>query len=84
LRAGVDGEGGKIGAGRDFLVREDGEDVGELAFAIEGRFGVRGAGGLIRGRLDEEGGGDDGEGESFEERWTAGDESEACLSEGVT
>jgi hypothetical protein len=58
--------------------------VGELAFAKEGRFGVRGAGVLIRGRLDEEGGGDDGDGESFEARWTAGDESEASLSEGVT
>jgi hypothetical protein len=58
--------------------------VGELAFATEGRFGVRGAGVLIRGRLDEEGGGDDGDGESFEERWTAGDESEASRSEGVT
>jgi len=49
-----------------------GEGVGELAFAAEGRFGVRGAGGLIRKRFDE-GGGDDGEGESFEERWTAGE-----------
>jgi hypothetical protein len=80
----VDGEGGKRGAGRDFRVREEGEDVGELAFGTEGRLEVRGPGELIRGRLDEEGGGDDGEGESFEERWTAGDESEACLSEGVT
>lgn len=58
--------------------------MGELAFATEGRFGVRGAGVLIRGRLDEEGDGDDGDGESFEERWTAGDETEANLSEGAT
>jgi hypothetical protein len=57
--------------------------VGELTSATEGCFGVRVTGGLIRGRLDEEGGGDDGDGESIEERWTAGDESEACLSEGV-
>jgi hypothetical protein len=57
--------------------------VGEPASATEGRFGVRGVGGLIRGRLDEEGGGDDGDGGSFDERWTAGDESEASLSEGV-
>lgn len=58
--------------------------MGELAFATEGRFEVRGSGELIRGRLDEEGGGDDGDGESFEERWRAGDESEASLSEGET
>lgn len=58
--------------------------MGELASATEGRFGVRGVGGLIMGRLDEEGSGDDGDEESFEERWTAGDESEASLSEGVT
>lgn len=57
--------------------------MGELAFATIGRFEVRGAGVLIRGRQDEEGGGDDGGG-SFEERFTAGDESEASLSEGVT
>ena len=82
-RVGVDGEGGKKGAGRDFLTRE-GEEVGELALTIEGRFGVRGAGVLISVRLDEVGGGEDGDGESFEERLTAGDESEACLSEGVT
>ena len=81
---GEDGEGGKRGAGRDFLVREEGEDVGDAASATEGRFGVRGVGGLIRGRLDEEGGGDVGDGGSFEERWTAGDESEASLREGVT
>jgi hypothetical protein len=58
--------------------------MGELAFATEGRFGVSGAGGLIRGRLDEEGDGDDVDGGSSEERWTAGDESEASLSEGAT
>ena len=74
----MDGEGGKRGAGRDFLGRD-----GEFAFAAEECFGVSGAGELIRGRLDE-GDGDDGEGESFDERWTAGDESEASLSEGVT
>ena len=80
---GVDGEGGKRGGGRDFLSREEGDDVGELASAIEGRLWVRGAGVLIRGRVDEEGGGDDGDEGSFEERLTAGDESEASLSEGV-
>jgi hypothetical protein len=58
--------------------------VGVLAFAMEGHFGVRGAGVPIRGRVDEGRGGDDGDGESFEERLTAGDESEASLSEGVT
>lgn len=42
--------------------------MGEVASGTEGRFEVRGAGGLIRGRLDEGGGGDDGDGESFEER----------------
>ena len=56
--------------------------MGGLAFAMEGRFGVRGAGVLIRGRVDEGGGEDDGR--SFEERLTVGDESEACLREGVT
>lgn len=45
---------------------------------------MRGAGVLIRGAPDEVGGGDDGGGESSEERWTAGDESEASLREGVT
>lgn len=78
----MDGDGGKRGAGRDFLGREEGEDGG-FAFAAEGCLGVRGAGELIRGRLDE-GDGDDGEGESFDERWTVGDESDASLSEGVT
>jgi hypothetical protein len=55
-----------------------------VGIALEDRFGVWGEGVLIRGRLDEEGGGDDGDGELFEERLSAGDESEARLSEGVT
>jgi hypothetical protein len=84
-RDGVDGEEGNRGAGRDFLGREEDGDAGELAFVTEGRFGVRGAGGLIMGRLgDEEGVGDDGEVGTCEERWTVGEESEASLSEGVT
>jgi hypothetical protein len=58
--------------------------MGSLTFAIEGRFEDSGAGVPIRGRLDEEGGGDDGDGESFEERLTVGDESDAALSEGET
>ena len=78
----MDGEGGKRGAGRDFLGLDEGED-GEFAFATDGRFGESGAGELIRRRLDE-GGGDDGEGVSFDERWMVGDESEASLCEGVT
>ena len=85
-RDGVDGEGGKRGAGRDFLCREEDADAGELAFVTEGRFGVSWAGGLIMGRPggDEEDVGDDGEVEACEERWTVGEESEASLSEGVT
>ncbi len=50
MRDGVDGDEGKRGAGRGFLDREEDGDAGELAFAIEERFGVRGAGGLIMGR----------------------------------
>jgi hypothetical protein len=80
-RDGVDGEEGKSGAGRDFLGREEGGDGEEPAFATEGRFGVRGAGGLIMGRVGEDGG---GEGEASEERFRVGDESEASLSEGGT
>jgi len=86
VRDGVDGDEGKRGAGRGFLGREEDGDAGELAFAIEERLGLRGAGGLIMGRPggEEEDVGDDGEVEACEERWTVGEESEACLSEGVT
>jgi hypothetical protein len=85
-RDGVDGDGGKRGSGRDFLDREEDGGAGELAFVTECRFGVRGAGGLIIGRLggDEEGEGNDGEVGACEERCTVGEESEASLNEGVT
>lgn len=86
LRDGVDGEEGNRDAGRDFLGRDGDGEAGELAFATEGRFGMRGAGGLIMGRPggEEEDVGDDGEIDACEERWMVGEESEASLSEGVT
>jgi len=82
----VDGEEGNRDAGRDFLGRDEDGEAGELAFATAGRFGVRGAGGLIMGRLggEEEDVGGDGEIDACEERWMVGEESEASLSEGVT
>jgi hypothetical protein len=85
-RDGVDGEEGNRDAGRDFLGRDEDGEAGELAFATEGRFGERGAGGLIMGRLggEEEDVGGDGEIDACEERWMVGEESEANLSEGVT
>jgi len=83
-REGVEGEEGRSGEGRDFLGREEDEVAGKLAFAAEGRFGVRGAGGPITGRFCEEEGCGDEEEEWYDERWTAGEENEASLSEGVT
>ena len=55
-----------------------------MAFA---RFGERGAGELIVGRFGEyedEGDAGVGEGDAWDERWRAGEDIEASLSEGVT